>query len=86
MTHRNVSPAFTVVTGHREKGGASAIEWEALARVGGTIVILMGVAERAVIARRLMDGGLAPDTPVAAVRYGTRAEQTVVRCELRADR
>jgi len=82
VTHRNVSPAFTVVTGHREKGGASAIEWEALAKVGGTVVILMGVAERAIIARRLMDGGLAPDTPVAAVRYGTRAGQTVVRTNL----
>ena len=82
VTHRNVSPAFTVVTGHRESGGSSSIEWEALARVGGTIVILMGVAERAVIALRLMDGGLSPDTPVAAIRWGTRAEQETVRTTL----
>ena len=82
VTHRNVSPAFTVVTGHRESGRSQNIEWEALARVGGTIVVLMGVSERAEIARRLMDGGLSADTPVAAVRWGTRAEQQTVRCTL----
>lgn len=82
VTHRNVSPAFTVVTGHRESGGATNIEWEALAKVGGTIVILMGVAERAVIASRLMAGGLSAETPVAAVRWGTRAEQHTTRTTL----
>lgn len=82
VTHRNVSPAFTVVTGHRESGGSSHIEWEALAQVGGTIVILMGVAERAVIAQRLMAGGLSATTPVAAIRWGTRAEQHVTRTTL----
>lgn len=84
VTHRNVSPAFTVVTGHREKGGSSNIAWEALAQVGGTIVVLMGVAERAQIAARLMAGGLAGDTPVAAIRFGTRANQVTVRTTLDA--
>jgi uroporphyrin-III C-methyltransferase len=78
VTHRGVSASFTVVTGHRERG-AVAVEWEALARVGGTIVVLMGVAERAEIARRLMAGGLPSDTPFAAVRWGTRPEQEVAR-------
>ena len=82
VTHRNVSPAFTVVTGHRESGGSSSIAWEALAQVGGTIVVLMGVSERADIARRLIDGGLSPDTPVAAIRWGTRAEQETTRTAL----
>ena len=82
VTHRNVSPAFTVVTGHRENGGASGIEWESLAKVGGTIIVLMGVSERAIIAQRLMDGGLSADTPVAAVRWGTRAEQHTTRTTL----
>jgi uroporphyrin-III C-methyltransferase len=82
VTHRNVSPAFTVVTGHRESGKSSNIEWESLAKVGGTIVVLMGVAERAIIAARLMDGGLSPETPVAAVRWGTRAEQETTRTTL----
>ena len=84
VTHRNVSPAFTVVTGHREKGGSSNIAWEALAQVGGTIVVLMGVAERAQIAARLMAGGLPGNTPVAAIRFGTRANQVTVRTTLDA--
>jgi len=82
VTHRNVSPAFTVVTGHRESGKSSNIEWESLAKVGGTIVVLMGVAERAIIAARLINGGLSPKTPVAAVRWGTRAEQETTRTTL----
>lgn len=82
VTHRGVSASFTVVTGHRERGGSTGIEWEALARVGGTIVVLMGVSERSAIAARLMAGGLAPDTPVAAVRWGTRPDQEVVRTTL----
>jgi uroporphyrin-III C-methyltransferase len=82
VTHRNVSPAFTVVTGHRENGGSTNIAWEALAQVGGTIVVLMGVSERALIAERLMAGGLLATTPVAAIRWGTRAEQVVVRTTL----
>ena len=84
VTHRGVSASFTVVTGHRERGGSSSIDWEALARIGDTIVVLMGVSERGRIAERLIAGGLAPDTPVAAVRYGTRPEQTTIRTTLGA--
>lgn len=82
VTHRNVSAAFTVVTGHRVRGGSSGVAWEALAQVGGTIVILMGVSERATIASRLMKGGLPADTPVAAVRWGTCPNQHTVRTTL----
>jgi len=82
VTHRGVSAAFTVVTGHRERGGSTGIAWEALAQVGGTIIVLMGVAERAAIAQRLMDGGLSPETPVVAVRWGTRPEQHTTRTTL----
>ena len=42
----------------------------------------MGVAERAAIASRLIAGGLRPETPVTAVRFGTRPEQQVVRTTL----
>ncbi|HTN79045.1 MAG TPA: uroporphyrinogen-III C-methyltransferase [Acidimicrobiales bacterium] len=84
VTQRGVSASVTVVTGHRRFGDEDETDWDALARVGGTIVVLMGVAERAAIARRLMDGGLSPDTPVTAVRYGTRPEQEVARTTLGA--
>ncbi|HMK12654.1 MAG TPA: uroporphyrinogen-III C-methyltransferase [Acidimicrobiales bacterium] len=84
VTQRGVSASVTIVTGHRRFGDEDETDWDALARVGGTIVVLMGVAERASIARRLMGGGLSPDTPVAAVRYGTRPEQEVARTTLGA--
>ena len=82
VTQRGMSASVTVVTGHRRYGDEDETDWEALARVGGTIVVLMGVAERAVIARRLLAGGLSADTPVTAVRYGTRPEQEVARTTL----
>lgn len=82
VTHRGAAVGFTVVTGHRESGGAHTVNWEAIAQTGGTVVVLMGVAERSVIAARLMAGGLTADTPVAAVRNGTRADQKVVRTTL----
>ena len=84
ITHRGISASFTVVTGHRAVGDAPEVDWESLARVGGSIVVLMGVAERGTIARRLMAGGLGGSTPAAAVMWGTRESQTVVRTTLDA--
>ena len=81
VTHRGVSASFTVVTGHRQRG-EPAVNWRALAHVGGTIIVLMGVAQRATIASALMEGGLAADTPVAAIRDATSSQQHVVRCAL----
>lgn len=81
VTHRGVSASFTVVTGHRQRG-EEAVNWRALAAAGGTIVVLMGVAQRATIAAALIDGGLSVDTPVAAVRHATSSQQHVVRCAL----
>ena len=81
VTHRGVSASFTVVTGHRQRG-ESAVNWHALAQAGGTIIVLMGVAQRASIAAELIEGGLATDTPVAAIRHATSSQQHVVRCAL----
>lgn len=83
VTHRGTSAAFTVVTGHDERATIDAVvDWNALARLGGTIVVLMGVRTRGEIAHRLMTGGLDPMTPVAAVHKGTTIEQRVVRGRL----
>jgi uroporphyrin-III C-methyltransferase len=81
LTFRGLSASFTVVTGHRQHGEAP-VDWQALARAGGTIVVLMGVSQRGVIADALIAGGLPADTPVAAVRRATTLEQTVVRCRI----
>ncbi|MBW3574137.1 MAG: uroporphyrinogen-III C-methyltransferase [Actinobacteria bacterium] len=82
LTARGLATSFTVVTGHGDGLGATATDWEAVAGVGGTIVVLMGVATRGEIADRLLAGGLAASTPVAAVRWGTRPEQHTVRTTL----
>jgi uroporphyrin-III C-methyltransferase len=80
VTHRGLSAAVTVVTGHRAGDGAT--DWDAVARLGGTVVVLMGVATRGAIADRLVAAGMDPATPVAAVRWGTRPDQEVLRCRL----
>lgn len=80
VTHRGLSTHVTIVTGHEDpaKGGTDT-DWEALARQGGTLVVLMGAGNLAEIARRLVEGGRPPETPVAAVRWGTRPEQRTIR-------
>jgi uroporphyrinogen III methyltransferase / synthase len=82
VTQRGVSTSFTVVTGTDAPWASSETDWEAVARVGGTIVILMGVATRALIAERLQAGGLPADTPVAAITWGTRSQQSTIRATL----
>ena len=80
VTHRGVSTHFTVVTGHEDPAKESSdVDWEALAKAGGTLVILMGAGRIGDIAARLAAGGRPPETPVAAVRNGTRADQETVR-------
>jgi uroporphyrin-III C-methyltransferase len=81
VTHRGVSASFTVVTGHRQRG-AAAVNWQALAQAGGTIIVLMGVAQRGAIAAALIEGGLPAGTPVAAIQDATSNKQHVVRCAL----
>ena len=85
LTQRGLAASFTVVTGHEgQQAGSPPTDWEALARAGGTIVVLMGAAHRGEIAGRLMAGGLPAGTPVAAVTWGTRPEQRTVRTTLGA--
>ena len=76
VTHRDVSPLFTVVTGHT-CDGPGEIDWHALAR-GGTLVVLMGLSRLPQIAAALIAGGRDAGTPVAVIRAGTTAEQEVV--------
>ncbi len=83
VTHRGVAAAFTVVTGHR-RAGEPDVDWRSLAKVGGTVVVLMGVAQRSSIAAELIAGGLAGATPVAVVRSATTLDEVVARCRLDA--
>jgi uroporphyrinogen III methyltransferase/synthase len=83
VTHRGVSTSVTIVTGHEDPSKPeSDTDWDALARAGGTLVILMGAGRLHEIAKALIAGGRAESTPVAAVRWGTRPEQHTVRATL----
>ena len=83
VTRRYSSTSFTVVTGHEDPNKDSeGVNWEAIAAVGGTIVVLMGVGNLPEISARLIAAGLSPQTPAAAVRWGTRPDQEVVQSDL----
>lgn len=84
VTQRFSSTSFTVVTGHEDPsiGEEGSVDWDAVARVGGTIVVLMGVGRIARICDRLLAAGRPPETPAAAVIWGTRPDQRTVRATL----
>jgi uroporphyrinogen III methyltransferase/synthase len=76
VTHRGVATSFTVVTGHEDPTKPSEqTDWAALARVPGTLVILMGMGRLARICEALVAGGRSPDEPAAAVQWGTTPRQ-----------
>ena len=80
VTHRDDASAVAFVTGHEdpEKPDA-AIDWEALARFPGTLVLYMGVKNLPLIAKRLAAGERNPDEAAAAIERGTQpAQRTVV--------
>lgn len=85
VTHRGVASTVTVVTGRVGAAGADGItapDWDALARAGGTLVILMGMSTRAAIADALVAAGRDRDTPTAVIASATTAAQRVVHTTL----
>ena len=83
VTHRGAATSVTIVTGHEDpnKGGEQT-DWDALARHGGTLCILMGASRAGALATRLMSGGREPNEAVAAVSWGTTGRQRVARMTL----
>lgn len=79
VTHRDYASSFHVVTGHlRADKEKDPINWQALAKLPGTIVILMGVSNLANITEELMQHGKSADTPVGIIMWASRANQRVV--------
>ncbi|WP_248904271.1 uroporphyrinogen-III C-methyltransferase [Halocatena marina] len=78
LTHREHTSSVSFVTGHEDPTkDESAVDWEALAATGGTIVVLMGVGKLPAYTQALLDAGLAADTPVALVERATWPDQRV---------
>src|SRR4051812_30733314 len=76
LTHREHSSSFTVITGHEDPlKEESALDFAQLAQMPGTKVVLMGVERIRQLSEKLIQNGMAPDTPVAMVRWGTTGRQ-----------
>jgi uroporphyrinogen III methyltransferase/synthase len=79
VTHRGLSAAFTVVTGSEDPAKPeSSLDWPALAKVPGTLVVLMGWRSLPNIVESLIANGRSPSTPVTATQWGTTPRQRSV--------
>ena len=83
VTHRGIATSVTFVTGHEDPGKPTTqTDWSALAKVGGTIVLYMGVKTLPAIASALIDGGMPAEIPAAAIQWGTLSRQRTVTATL----
>jgi uroporphyrin-III C-methyltransferase/precorrin-2 dehydrogenase/sirohydrochlorin ferrochelatase len=83
VTHRGVTHEFTVVSGHvAPEDPRSLVDWSAVARMRGTLVLLMAVERIGAIAETLIAHGRDPGTPLAVVQEGTTAAQRRVDATL----
>jgi uroporphyrin-III C-methyltransferase/precorrin-2 dehydrogenase/sirohydrochlorin ferrochelatase len=83
VTHRGVTHEFTVVSGHIPPSHPdSLVNWNALAQLQGTLVLLMAVENLPAITERLVAGGKSAETPAAAIADGTLPGQRMVTSDL----
>lgn len=83
VTHRAMTHEFVVVSGHLAPDHPeSLVNWDALAALHGTIVLLMAVERVELFAKVLLAGGRAADTPVLVVQHGTTSAQRSLRTTL----
>ncbi|PXX12091.1 uroporphyrinogen-III C-methyltransferase [Mycolicibacterium moriokaense] len=83
VTHRGITHEFVVVSGHvAPDHPESLVNWNALAALSGTIVLLMAVERIELFTKALLEGGRPADTPVLVVQHGTTASQLTLRATL----
>ncbi len=76
VTTRDKATSFIAVTGHEHISKERPhVDWEAVAKIDGTIIIFMGVLAFHKIASLLIRYGRSPDTPAAVIRWGTTKKQ-----------
>ena len=79
VTHRDYASSVTIVTGHQAHEDESTIvNWKALAQLGGTLVVLMGVKALTDFTHLLREAGLSSELPAAVIQEGTTSRQRVV--------
>lgn len=78
VTHRGITHEFTVISGHIPPGHpGSLVNWDAVARMRGTIVLMMAVENAPAIAAELVKAR-PMDTPVAVICDGSMPTERVV--------
>jgi uroporphyrin-III C-methyltransferase / precorrin-2 dehydrogenase / sirohydrochlorin ferrochelatase len=83
VTHRAVTHEFVVVSGHvAPDHPESLVNWNALAAMSGTIVLLMAVERIELFTKVLLEGGRPAKTPVLVVQHGTTPAQRTLRATL----
>ncbi len=76
VTHRSYASSLTVVTGHDAQG--NQLQWDVLASLKGTLVVLMGVSTLGENLSQLITHGKPPETPAAIISNGTMRQQRVI--------
>ncbi|AKK06190.1 uroporphyrin-III C-methyltransferase [Corynebacterium mustelae] len=83
ITQRGIVHSFTVISGHVPPGHPLSLNnWEALAKTGGTLAVIMGVKNARAIAQTLIDAGCSRKTPAIVVQEGSTESQRSFRCDL----
>lgn len=78
LTYRGFSSAVTIITGHEMEEKEEELDWSALAKLKGTLVILMGVGTLAHNVEKLMKSGMSPDTPIAVIEKGFTEDARII--------
>ena len=84
VSHRGIATSFHIITGHEkaESNGELSLDFETLAKNQGTLIFLMGIANMDFIAKRLIECGKDPKTPLAFIEKGTTPYQRTVMATL----
>lgn len=82
LTYRGVATGMRFLTGHCRDDEPLDADWAGLADPNTTLVVYMGFSQIKEISSKLIEHGLSPHTPVAAVSNGTRTDQKVIRSDL----
>ena len=78
LSYRGVSSSITIITGHEMEEKEENLNWNAIANLKGTLVILMGVGNLATNVALLLKHGLRPDVPVAVIEKGFTPDACIV--------
>lgn len=83
LTHRDFSSSVTFISGHKVDKEIDTIQWEVLAKLKGTLVFYMGIANLPKIVENLLLNGMDEDMPVALIRNGCSPKQIVLSATLK---